>query len=107
MLSGGALLLAAESVCVDPEAKAPLLPPTLRNLQRQPRNGSDMAKKSADKKYADGTTYRENGKTRKRVSYPGTARGDNYCARSSGQKKTAKVKARRKAWGCRGKKSVG
>jgi len=43
----------------------------------------------------------------KTASFPGTKRGDNYCARSSGQKKTAKVKARRKAWGCRGKKSVG
>jgi hypothetical protein len=64
-------------------------------------------KKSAEKKYADGTTYKDSsGKTRKRVSHPGTKRGDNYCARSSGQKKTAKVKARRKAWGCRGKKSV-
>jgi hypothetical protein len=64
-------------------------------------------KKSASKKYADGTTYRSNGKTKRRVSYPGTKRGDNYCARSSGQKKTDKVKARRKAWGCKGKKSVG
>lgn len=63
-------------------------------------------KQSADKKYADGTTYKDSeGKTRKRVSYPGTKRGDNYCARSSGQKKTAKVKARRKAWGCKGKRS--
>lgn len=64
------------------------------------------AKKPASKKYADGTTYKDSeGKTHKRVSYPGTKRGDNYCARSSGQKKTAKVKARRKAWGCKGKKS--
>lgn len=63
-------------------------------------------KKPASKKYADGTTYKDSkGKTHKRVSYPGTKRGDAYCARSSGQKKTAKVKARRKAWGCRGKKS--
>lgn len=68
-----------------------------------------MGKKvPASKKYADGTTYRDpSGKKKKRVSYPGTKRGDAYCARSSGQKKTAKVKARRKAWGCRGKKSVG
>lgn len=58
-------------------------------------------------KYADGTTYKDSdGKTHKRISKPGTKRGDNYCARSSGQKKTAKVKARRSAWGCRGKKSV-
>lgn len=60
----------------------------------------------ASKKYADGTTYKDSdGKTHKRISHPGTKRGDNYCARSSGQKKTAKVKARRKAWGCKGKKS--
>lgn len=61
--------------------------------------------KKAKKKYADGTTYSVKGKKRKRVSYPGTKRGDNYCARSSGQKKTQKVMARRKAWGCKGKKS--
>ena len=66
------------------------------------------AKTPASKKYADGTTYTDDkGRKRKRVSFPGTKRGDNYCARSSGQKKTAKVKARRKAWGCKGKKSVG
>lgn len=62
--------------------------------------------KEALKKYADGTTYRAGGKTYKRVSYPGTKRGDNYCARSSGQKQTEKVRVRRKAWGCRGKKSI-
>ncbi len=61
--------------------------------------------KEALKKYADGTTYRSGGKTYKRVSYAGTKRGDNYCARSSGQKKTEKVLVRRKAWGCKGKKS--
>ena len=67
---------------------------------------SKKKKVSADKKYTDGTTYKDSkGKTHKRVSYPGTARGDNYCARSSGQKRTEKVKARRKAWGCKGKKS--
>ena len=60
----------------------------------------------ASKKYADGTTYKDgSGKTRRRVSSPGTKRGDAYCARSSGQKQTAKVKVRRKEWGCRGKKS--
>jgi len=68
-----------------------------------------MAKKkksNPDKKYADGTTYRTpSGEKKKRVSHPGTKRGDAYCARSSGQKKTAKVKARRRAWGCKGKKS--
>lgn len=64
-------------------------------------------KKSADKKYADGTTYKDSeGKTHKRVSHPGTKRGDNYCARTVNQKRTDKVKARRKAWGCKGKKSV-
>lgn len=62
--------------------------------------------KEALKKYADGTTYRAGGKTYKRVSYAGTKRGDNYCARSSGQKQTEKVKVRRKAWGCKGKKSI-
>ena len=62
--------------------------------------------KEALKKYADGTTYRAGGKTYKRVSFAGTKRGDNYCARSSGQKQTEKVKVRRKAWGCRGKKSI-
>lgn len=62
--------------------------------------------KEALKKYADGTTYRAGGKTYKRVSFAGTKRGDNYCARSSGQKQTEKVRVRRKAWGCRGKKSI-
>ena len=66
-----------------------------------------MAKKTAaDRKYANGTTYRKDGKTVKRTSAKGTKRGDSYCARSSGQKSTAKVRARRKAWGCKGKKSV-
>lgn len=64
-------------------------------------------KKSAKAKWGDGTTYTDSsGKKRKRISKPGTKRGDAYCARSSGQKKTAKVKQRRKDWGCRGKKSV-
>ena len=63
--------------------------------------------KEAKKKYADGTTYKDSkGKTRRRVSSPGTKRGDAYCARSSGQKRTEKVRARRQARGCRGKKSV-
>ena len=73
-----------------------------------------MAKKkvSAAKKYANGTTYKDSaGKTHKRVAHPGTKRGDAYCARSSGQNskdgtKSPKLKARRKAWGCKGKKSV-
>ena len=61
----------------------------------------------ASKKYADGTTYKDSeGRTHRRISKPGTKRGDAYCARSSGQKKTAKVKVRRKAWGCQGKKSM-
>lgn len=68
--------------------------------------------KSAKQKYGDGTTYKDSeGKTHKRVSYPGTARGDAYCARSSGQNskdgtKSEKLKQRRKDWGCVGKKSV-
>ena len=62
-------------------------------------------KKTAKQKYGNGTTYRSNGKTIKRVSYPGTQRGHNYCARSYGQKRTEKVKQRRKDWGCRGKRS--
>jgi len=62
--------------------------------------------KEALKKYANGTTYKSGGKTYRRVSYPGTSRGDNYCSRSSGQKQTDKVRVRRKAWGCRGKKSI-
>lgn len=64
-------------------------------------------KRPASKKYADGTTYRTpSGEKKKRISKPGTKRGDAYCARSSGQKRTEKVKVRRKAWGCQGKKSV-
>ncbi len=62
-------------------------------------------KVAAKKKYANGTTYRSEGKTIKRVAHPGTQRGHNYCARSSGQKSTPKVKARRGAWGCKGKRS--
>lgn len=62
-------------------------------------------KKTAKQKWGNGTTYRVKGKTVKRISKPGTKRGDNYCARSSGQKQTAKVKQRRKDWGCVGKKS--
>jgi hypothetical protein len=69
-----------------------------------------MAKKKipASVKYADGTTYKDgDGKTRRRVSHPGTKRGDAYCARTVSQKRTPKVKVRRKAWGCKGKISVG
>lgn len=66
----------------------------------------------ADRKYANGTTYKDSkGRTHKRTSAKGTKRGDAYCARSSGQKSkdgtmSPKLRARRKAWGCRGKKSV-
>jgi hypothetical protein len=64
-------------------------------------------KKSAEAKWGNGTTYKDSeGRTHKRTSAKGTKRGDAYCARSSGQKKTEKVRYRRKAWGCRGKKSV-
>ena len=70
-----------------------------------------MAKKPnvpASKKFADGTTYKDSeGKTHRRVSSPGTKRGDAYCARTVSQKRTPKVKVRRKAWGCKGQKSVG
>lgn len=66
------------------------------------------AKKKQSVKYADGTTYKDSdGKTHKRVSHPGTKRGNAYCARTVSQKRTPKVKVRRKAWGCKGKKSVG
>jgi len=64
-------------------------------------------KTPASKKFADGTTYKDgDGKTRRRVSSPGTKRGKAYCARTVSQKRTAKVKVRRKAWGCSGKRSV-
>jgi len=60
-----------------------------------------MSAKKADKKYANGTTYKVNGKTRKRKSYPkGHPKQKAYCARSAKQKKIAKVKARRRAWKC-------
>ena len=63
--------------------------------------------KKAERKYANGTTYKDSkGKTHKRTSAKGTKRADAYCARSAGQKQTEKVRVRRKAWGCRGKKSV-
>ena len=71
-----------------------------------------MEKKTAKQKYGDGTTYKDSeGKTHKRVSFPGSKRADNYCARSSGQKSkdgtmSEKLKQRRKDWGCVGKKSV-
>lgn len=53
-------------------------------------------------KYKDGTTYKDSeGKTHKRKSYPkGHPKQKAYCARSAKQKKTEKVKARRKAWSC-------
>lgn len=69
-------------------------------------------KVSADRKYANGTTYKDSsGGTHKRTSAKGTKRGDSYCARTANQtdkngKRTPKIKARRKAWGCSGKKSV-
>jgi hypothetical protein len=54
------------------------------------------------------------GKLTKRVSSPGTKRGDSYCARSYGQMvmwpdaakdPDSMLRKRRKAWGCKGKKS--
>lgn len=82
----------------------------------QNKIGSQQAKngvvvKSPAKKY----TATINGKTRsfgaKGYSIsPGTPKGDNYCARSSGIKKCANPPCAndlsRKAWGCVGKKSV-
>lgn len=63
--------------------------------------------KKAKKKYGDGTTYKDSkGRTRRRKSAPGTPKADAYCARSAKQKRTQKVRVRRKAWGCRGSKSV-
>ena len=67
------------------------------------------------KKYPDGSTYKDgSGRTRRRVSSPGTKRGNSYCARSYGQMKdhpkaaknpNSKLRQRRKAWGCSGKTS--
>lgn len=67
------------------------------------------------KKYPDGSKYKDStGKVRTRVSSKGTKRGDSYCARSAGQMKqfpnaaknpNSKLRQRRKAWGCQGKKS--
>lgn len=66
------------------------------------------SKVPASKKYADRTTYKDlEGKEHKRVSHPGTQRGYNYCARSFGQKKTDKVKARRSAWGVKASVPLG
>lgn len=61
-----------------------------------------MTAKQADRKYANGTTYKDpSGKTRKRKSYPkGHPKQKAYCARSAKQKQTPKVKARRRAWKC-------
>ena len=74
-----------------------------------------MAKKTAaDRKYANGTTYRSDGKTIKRTSAKGTKRGDSYCARSAGQMKknpkaakdpNSPLRLSRKKWKCSGKKS--
>lgn len=67
-----------------------------------------MKSKKADKKYADGTTYKDSsGKTRRRKSAPGTPKGDSFCARTNhSEYKTPKGKARRRAWGCSGDKSI-
>ena len=70
------------------------------------RGRKKMTLKEAARKYANGTTYKTpDGKTKKRTSAKGTKKADAYCARSSKQKQTMKVKARRKAWGCSGTKS--
>ena len=74
---------------------------------RRKSNAGEKKKSTGQRKYADGTTYKDSkGKTHRRISRPGTKRGDNYCARTVSQKRTPKVKVRRKAWGCSGKKSV-
>lgn len=71
----------------------------------------NMKKESADKKFRNGTVYRDSeGKTHKRVAYPGSKRGDAYCSRTANQtdkngNRTPKILARRKAWGCKGSKS--
>lgn len=80
-----------------------------RFLTASPRSKQvPKGKKSSKQKYGDGTTYKNSkGETKRRVSHPGTKRGDAYCARTVGQKRTEKVKVRRNAWGCKGKKSVG
>lgn len=61
-----------------------------------------MTAKAADKKFANGTTYKDpDGKTRTRKSEPkGSPKQKAYCARSAKQKQTPKVKARRRAWSC-------
>lgn len=55
------------------------------------------------------------GKKTNHVSFPGTKRGDSYCARSYGQMMMwpdaasdpdSMPRKRRKAWGCKGKKSA-
>ena len=76
-----------------------------------------MSKKKKRKRIS---TKRPDGK--KRESHPGTKRGDSYCARSYGIKQdmlkrggksakkakdpNSKNNVRRRAWGCKGKKSV-
>ena len=68
-----------------------------------PRRKTTKKKKvPASKKYANGTTYKDSkGKTHKRKSYPkGHPKQKAYCARSAKQKKTEKVRVRRKAWKC-------
>ena len=72
----------------------------------------------AEKKPAKGKAVRVtvDGKTRSvgqagKTPQPGTARGDAYCARSSGIKQCSDPPCpnaiSRKRWGCKGKKSYG
>ena len=67
-----------------------------------------MTKTQADRKYANGTTYKDpSGKTRKRTSAKGTKRGNAFCARTNHKGyNTPKGRARRRAWGCSGSKSL-
>lgn len=61
---------------------------------------------TAKEKYWDWTTYKDpDWKTKKRISHPWTQRWHNYCTRSFGQKKTEKVRQRRKDWWCKWKRS--
>ena len=75
-----------------------------RKKAKPKKKETEMQK--ARRKYGNGTTYKDSkGKTHKRIAKPGTKRGKAYCARTVGQKRTAKVKVRRQAWGCSGKNS--
>ena len=74
--------------------------------KKKPAKKKESEMQKAKRKYANGTTYKDSkGKTHTRKARPGTPDGDSYCARSNSQPRTPKVKVRRQAWGCAGKKS--